>query len=119
MKNVDSERYRRQLVAIEAELVTGLQRAGVSGREKPKQGALDSGDESVLSQFRENLFAQADRHSQLLKGVREAIKRIEDGTYGRCRDDGEIIDGARLRAVPWTQYCVKHQSLRDGRAEEP
>jgi len=113
------EGYRKKLLTKERELIADLERTGISGREKSKLGALDSGDESALSHFRENLFAQADHLSQLLKGVRGALKRIEDGTYGRCLDDGAMIDSARLQAVPWTLYCLKHQSVRDRSAEEP
>ena len=48
--------------------------------------------------------------------MRAALRRIEDGTYGRCVVDGEPIDQPRLEAVPWTPYCLKHQSELEERA---
>ena len=44
-----------------------------------------------------------------LEHIRDALQRIEDGTFGRCVVDGEPIEKKRLEAVPWTPYCLKHQ----------
>jgi RNA polymerase-binding transcription factor DksA len=48
--------------------------------------------------------------------VRAALRRIEDGTYGRCVVDGEPIGEKRLEAVPWTPYCLQHQAELEERA---
>jgi DnaK suppressor protein len=48
--------------------------------------------------------------------VRAALKRIDDGTYGKCVVDGEPIDEKRLESVPWTPYCLKHQAELEERA---
>lgn len=111
------EKYRRALMAKEQELLTDLQRAGAGGREEPEPGAIDPADESVLSNRKETLFAQADRDTQLLNEVQQALRRIGDGSYGRCEDDGELIDQARLEALPWARFCLKHQAMRDAAAE--
>jgi DnaK suppressor protein len=47
----------------------------------------------------------------MLKQVQDAVKRIEDGTFGRCVVDGEEIDAKRLESIPWTSYCLKHEQL--------
>ena len=109
--NVDS--YRKRLLAKEQELLDGLKRTGAAGREKPGSAVLDEGDESVFSERKESLFAQAHRYTRLLNKIRQALKRIEDGSYGRCIEDGERIEPARLEALPWAAYCVKHQAERD------
>ena len=60
--------------------------------------------------------AEADR--TLLEQVRAALKRIDDGTFGLCAVDGKPIEEARLEAMPWTPYCLKHQEsieATDGR----
>ncbi len=111
------EKYRRALMAKEQELLTVLRRAGAGGREQPEPGALDPADESVLSNHKETLFAQADRDTQLLNQVQAALSRIAEGAYGRCLEDGEMIDAVRLDAVPWARYCLKHQMQRDAEEE--
>ena len=45
-------------------------------------------------------------YAKILQAIEDALKRIEDGTYGVCRDCGEPIAGARLDAIPWTRVCV-------------
>jgi DnaK suppressor protein len=38
--------------------------------------------------------------------VRDALQRIEKGTYGRCVECGRPIEAHRLGSVPWTPYCL-------------
>ena len=44
--------------------------------------------------------------AKILQAIEEALLRIEKGTYGICRDCGEPIAEARLRAIPWTRVCI-------------
>ena len=44
--------------------------------------------------------------AKILQAIEEALQRIEKGTYGVCRDCGEPIAEARLRAIPWTRVCI-------------
>ena len=63
------------------------------------------------------------RHLQLHDGarydtaqVRAALRRIDNGTYGRCVVDGEPIDAKRHESVPWTPYGLKHELQFEERA---
>jgi RNA polymerase-binding protein DksA len=38
--------------------------------------------------------------------IEEALKMLENGTYGKCKDCGEPISLARLEAVPETTLCL-------------
>ncbi|HWP99105.1 MAG TPA: TraR/DksA family transcriptional regulator [Vicinamibacterales bacterium] len=44
--------------------------------------------------------------AKILQAIEEALQRIENGTYGICRDCGEPIAPARLNAIPWTRVCI-------------
>src|SRR5262245_34878026 len=44
--------------------------------------------------------------AKILQAVEEALTRIDEGTYGVCRDCGEPIAEARLNAIPWTRVCI-------------
>ena len=44
--------------------------------------------------------------AKILQAIEEALWRIEKGTYGVCRDCGEMIAEARLNAIPWTRVCI-------------
>lgn len=50
--------------------------------------------------------------------VRDALRRIEKGTYGICIECGEAIGPARLDALPWTPYCLEDQEKLDRIAAE-
>jgi DnaK suppressor protein len=44
--------------------------------------------------------------AKILQAIEEALMRIDKGTYGLCRDCGEMIAPARLDAIPWTRVCI-------------
>ena len=44
--------------------------------------------------------------AKILQAIDEALARIEQGTFGVCRDCGEPIAEARLNAIPWTRVCI-------------
>nr|WP_320194187.1 TraR/DksA C4-type zinc finger protein [uncultured Desulfobacter sp.] len=52
-----------------------------------------------------NLRLQS-RKSRLIKKIKDALKRIEDGTYGYCDICGEEISLKRLEARPVTSKCI-------------
>jgi RNA polymerase-binding transcription factor DksA len=45
-----------------------------------------------------------------LKEIDDALRRLDQGTYGICEECGKPIDEARLEAVPWARYCVVDQA---------
>ncbi len=51
----------------------------------------------------------------LLTEVQNALKRIGDGTYGKCIVCGQPIPERRLEAIPWAARCVKDESQLEQR----
>ena len=45
-----------------------------------------------------------------LEEVEESLRRLEQGTYGRCERCGQPIDPARLEALPSTRLCFADES---------
>lgn len=41
-----------------------------------------------------------------LKEVQHALARVDEGTYGECEKCGELINSARLEALPATPFCI-------------
>ena len=52
-------------------------------------------------------FRIRDRESKLMKKIKQALDRIEEGTYGICEMCEEDIAIARLKARPVAMYCIK------------
>jgi len=48
-----------------------------------------------------------------LYALDDAIKRIDEGTYGKCDMCGSEIPKLRLKAMPQAQYCIKCQQKRE------
>lgn len=46
----------------------------------------------------------------LLDQINAALKRIEEGTYGKCEVDGKPIPEKRLEALPWASRCAQHEA---------
>ncbi len=49
--------------------------------------------------------AVAELHSNISKSLRDALNRLETGTYGACTDCGLDIEVKRLEAVPFAARC--------------
>ena len=45
-----------------------------------------------------------------LKDIGDALRRLDEGTYGICEECGKPIEVARLEAVPWARYCIVDQA---------
>jgi len=54
-----------------------------------------------------------DREASLLRNVRAALFRINDGSYGVCLHCEEDIKPKRLEAVPWAAFCIHCQEAAD------
>jgi DnaK suppressor protein len=59
-----------------------------------------------------------DRERKLIRKIEEAIKRIEDGSYGYCIETGEEIGIKRLEARPTATLCVEAQERRERREKQ-
>jgi DnaK suppressor protein len=111
---VDTDHYKRQLLAMEQQLSIRLERVGEQARKQEDDPVPHVGDEGVENQAKEQQFTQANANSTTLDEVREALKRIENGTFGKCLADGQVIEDKRLEAMPWTPYCLNHEQQLEG-----
>ncbi len=71
------------------------------------------GDLGSATFSRENDLSLSLNVRDLLSKVNDALKRIEDGTYGYCRVCGRPIEKERLEVLPYTDLCIE-----DKKAEE-
>lgn len=62
---------------------------------------------------REMELGIATGETDRLRLVEEALRRIKDGSYGRCLDCGKDIKPARLKAVPYATLCIHCQSAAE------
>ncbi len=65
--------------------------------EREKELALESGVQGILQM------------------VEEALRKIQNGTYGGCEGCGKPIDGNRLRAIPYARLCIRCKEREERR----
>ena len=63
-------------------------------------------DRAVHEGQRAFSFRIRERERFLIRKIKDALRRIEEGTYGICEECGEDIPIARLKARPVTNYCL-------------
>src|SRR5271170_2268111 len=109
MTKNELEKYKTVLETRLAELSYALRNREDIAIEKTP----DALDEVQLAGERELAIRNLDRESNLLRQVRAALARINDGSYGTCMHCEEEISPKRLNAVPQTPYCIKCQEAAD------
>ena len=62
-------------------------------------------------------FALMEMESETLRKIDEALRRLEEGTYGDCSECGQRIAEARLKALPFANTCRECQEHREELAE--
>ena len=79
----------------------------VSGMTAHKENLPDPSDRASLESDRNFTLRIRDRERKLIVKIREALERIEQGTYGICEECGEEISAERLKARPVTTLCIE------------
>jgi DnaK suppressor protein len=114
MTKTELNKYKEILEHKQAELAQVLRnRDGITIEKSP-----DALDEVQNAAERELAIRNLDRESNLLRNVRAALHRIDEGTFGVCLHCEEDISPKRLNAVPWAPYCIQCQEIADRNQEE-
>ena len=79
----------------------------VSGMTEQKENFPDPTDRATLESDRNFMLRIRDRENKLIKKVKKALDRIENGTFGICETCGEDISIERLKARPVTTQCIE------------
>jgi DnaK suppressor protein len=114
MTKTELNKYREILEAKQTELAQVLRNRDAITIEK----SPDALDEVQNAAERELAIRNLDRESNLLRNVRAALHRMNDGMYGICLHCEEDISPKRLNAVPWAPYCISCQETADRNQEE-
>ncbi len=75
--------------------------------------ALDDGDWSVVDLAEDLNLQKLTVHKQTLNKIDEALRKLNEGTYGICEDCGSEISEERLKIIPFAIYCVDCMEKRE------
>ncbi|HTZ27847.1 MAG TPA: hypothetical protein VMC83_27870 [Streptosporangiaceae bacterium] len=118
---MDDNRARSLLQAERAEvqgLLAGSEQAGQEDREtEDEEGGVDSVDPatSLTAEGMDDAISQSMRDR--LAAIDRALKRLDDGTYGRSVRSGKPIPDERLEADPAAELTVEEARQQEREAE--
>jgi DnaK suppressor protein len=75
--------------------------------------ALDDGDWSVIDLAEDISLKQLSTHRENLVKIDDALRKLKEGTYGKCEDCGEEISDKRLKVIPFAIYCIDCKEKRE------
>lgn len=78
----------------------------------------DSVDQASQSIEKELMFELSDNERTTLDMIEAAIRKIDNGTYGRCEATQKAISRARLEAIPYARYSIAYQNQLEQKVTE-
>lgn len=84
-----------------------------AGQESADDGTEDIVDRANNAYNRELMFSLSDSERQMVLQIEAALRRMDDGVYGRCANCGNTINMRRLEAVPYARFCIDCQELAE------
>ena len=105
--------FKQRLNDKERDLLAEITRLEGEAQVSGEAEVRDSTDDATSSQGTSESLQEDTLASQTLTQVHDALRRIEDGAYGKCAACGRQIEAARLEAIPWAPYCLEDQEKQE------
>ena len=103
------DEIKQMLLQMRKELLLEVSQSMKSESDHLKHDIGDFYDHASNDRDRELALMLADREREKLTYVDDALKRLENDTYGICESCEEEIDRERLLAMPFTKLCLSCQ----------
>ena len=121
MRKADLKKFEQLLLAKKKALLEEMastMKERVSTTIRESTGDISSysfhmADQGTDAMERELAFMFASKSGRLVYHIDEALRRIKDGTYGKCVKCGSAISAARLKAVPHARLCIACKSAEE------
>lgn len=109
MNQKEKEQYEKKLLAEKKEILEQLTELVNESRQEVTPMAQDVGDRAERSYTKEFLLNLTDSERRRLEKIDNALKRLENDTFGKCLMCGKSIQSKRLKAIPWVRFCMECQ----------
>jgi DnaK suppressor protein len=116
MKKKDLE-YFKKLLTHRLQTLLAEASETVSGMTDGKASFPDPTDRAAMEADRNFMLRIRDRERKLIRKIREALDRIDNGTYGICDSCGEDISIKRLKARPVTTQCIECKTKEEAKED--
>jgi len=103
----DYEEIRGNLIGMLEELNDRLSKITDDVKHTEEPPEKDFAEQAVQAENDEVLDFLGNRARTEIAQIKDAIARIDSGHYGVCQSCGEPIAKARLKALPYSNLCIK------------
>lgn len=103
--------FKEKLLKQKQDILTGLRETSANLQNQEREA--DDNDRASLEEERWLELRIRDREGKLLAKIDEALKRIEDGSYGYCEDTGDEIGLKRILARPTATLSIDAKQRRE------
>ena len=117
MSKEQLEHFRNILNSWKRDLMVEVDRT-VSHMKDEAANVPDPNDRATQEEEFSLELRTRDRERKLIRKIDEALKRIEDGSYGYCLETGEEIGIKRLEARPVATLSIEAQERRERRERQ-
>ena len=111
--------YFRSVLNEEMRSLLGEAGKTVSGMTADTTNFPDPTDRATQESDRNFELRIRDRERKLINKIREALERIDDGSFGICELCGEDISEARLKVRPVTTLCIDCKIEEERKEKRP
>lgn len=114
MRKTELQRFRKLLLDEKERVMQSLaqhekviKHTDLTGLESGKAHSNHMADQGSDEFLYETTIKFANAEGRYLYSIEEALRRIEDGTYGRCLECSKAINPERLKRLPYTRLCIE------------
>lgn len=119
----DLSDFKKIILSRKEEILEGIKHISEDTLKKSQKDAAGDisgytyhmADVATDTYDREFSLGIASNEREVLFELDDALKKIEEGTFGVCEDCKSLIARTRLKAVPYARLCVKCQEKREKR----
>ncbi|MES1201031.1 MAG: RNA polymerase-binding protein DksA [Pseudomonadota bacterium] len=114
MNERQREFFRRRLLAWKDEILAES-RSTIASLQEDTTSLPDLADRASSETDRATELRTRDRQRKLISKIDDALRRLEEGTYGYCEETGEPISLSRLEARPIATLSLEAQERHERR----
>jgi len=116
--------FRKQLLSERVKFASEIRSIAREASKNPREASGDLSSYTVhmadmsADTYERELFTDlASSEQEVLYQIDEALKRLDEGTYGLCQQCNTPITLSRLKAVPYTVLCISCQRVKEQKAK--
>ncbi len=120
MSKEQLKQFRQLLITERAKLVGEIKSIAQETSKSPRDASGDlsaytvhMADMAADTYEREVSMNIVSNEQEILYQIDDALKRIDDGSYGVCQQCNQPITMSRLKAVPYASMCIACQRVKE------